>query len=97
MMTSGGRSYGDKIPDFDDADALFLSQAAVEKFLLPYYMRFKSGAEVQALENMLFNDHDVVAAYHVPASITHAVSRVGGVKPTPGSDEATCEMLPGEE
>ncbi len=89
-----GRSYGDKIPEFEKADALFLTQTAVQKFLLPYYMRFKSGAAVQALENKLFNDREVVAAFHIPGSITFGISQVMTFKPQEGSDEATCEMYP---
>src|SRR2546423_55503 len=38
----GGKIYGAKTKHLDDADALFLTQSAIEKFVLPYYMRFKS-------------------------------------------------------
>lgn len=54
----------------DEADAVFTTQSAVEKFLLPYYMRFWSAAKVGALENELFNDAGVIAAFHIPPSIT---------------------------
>ena len=54
----------------DQADAVFVTQSAVEKFVLPYYMRFKSGAQVQALQNMLFRDPLVICAPHIPPSLT---------------------------
>ena len=82
--------------EFEDADALFVTQSAIEKFLLPYYMRFKSGAQVQALENMLFNDRAVVAAYHIRPSVPKAFPEpptIGCVKPKAGSDEFTVGVL----
>ena len=89
-----GRVYGGK--EFEEADALFVTQSAVEKFLLPYYMRFKSGAQVQAVENMLFNDPAVVAAYHIRPSVPKAFPEpptIGCIRPKPDSDEFTVEIL----
>ena len=85
-----GRVYGGD--QFKDADALFVTQSAIEKFLLPYYIRFKSAAQVQALENMLFNDRGVVAAYHIRPSIPKVFEPppiVGSIKPDPDSDTFT--------
>ena len=65
-----GKSYGGPNTILNGADAVFVTQSAIEKFLLPYYMRFKSGAQVQALENSLFNNKNVAAAIHIPPSIT---------------------------
>lgn len=62
-------TYGDKPIDVFGADALFLTQSAVEKFVLPYYTRFKEPAEIQVLKDKLF-DADVVIAAHVPPSET---------------------------
>lgn len=86
-----GRTYGGK--DLDGADALFVSQSAIQKFLLPYYMRFNSGAEVQALENKLFNDRRVAAAFHIPPSITFQFPRIGLIKPNENSDDFTCDLV----
>jgi hypothetical protein len=61
--------YGGSGTDLEKADAVFLTQSAIEKFLLPYYMRFKSGAEVQGLENRIFNNKNVAAVFHIPPSI----------------------------
>jgi hypothetical protein len=80
-----GKIYGGPNTELDEADALFVTQSAIEKFLLPYYMRFKSGAQVQALENMLFNNPAAVAALHIPPSITKKWPRVGVVNLTEGS------------
>jgi hypothetical protein len=88
-----GRVYGGE--QFEKADALFVTQSAIEKFLLPYYMRFKSGAQVQAVENMLFNDPGVVAAYHIRPSIPLAFEPpiVGSIRPDPNSDTFTGEFV----
>ncbi|MCC6929112.1 MAG: hypothetical protein IT359_09000 [Gemmatimonadaceae bacterium] len=67
-------------------DALFVTQSAIQKFLLPYYMRFMSAAQVQALENRLFNDARVKAAVHIPPSSTGGF-RVGCVCTEAGRDE----------
>lgn len=55
--------------DLDKADAVFVTQSAIEKFCLPYYMRFMTAAEVDKLQNDLYND-DFIAAYHIHPSIT---------------------------
>jgi len=73
------RTYGGPSSKLDAADAVFVTQSAIEKFLLPYYMRFKSGAQVQALENTLYNDAGVAAAIHIPPSITTAFPQVCAV------------------
>ena len=76
-------------------DALFVTQSAIQKFLLPYYMRFKSGAQVQAIENKLFNTAHVKAAIHIPPSNEHPFSpfgRVGCICPTEGSDELIVDL-----
>jgi hypothetical protein len=64
-----GTIHGGPGTDLEKADAVFLTQSAIEKFLFPYYMRFKSGAEVQGLENRIFNDKNVAAVFHIPPSI----------------------------
>lgn len=87
-----GRLYGANIEHFDKADALFTTQSAIEKFLLPYYMRFKSAHEVGHLERVLFNDRDVIAAFHIPGSITFPIKRVGLIKATEGTDDARVEL-----
>jgi hypothetical protein len=87
-----GKRYGATIPYFEKADAVFLTQAAVEKFLLPYYTRFKTPAEIQALENGLFNVAKVIAAFHIPGSITKPVLAVGSIEPDEGADTATSQL-----
>ena len=60
--------------DIDKADAVFVTQSAVEKFLLPYYMRFKSPREVAEIERKAFEDENVDAIIHFPWSYLDAVS-----------------------
>jgi hypothetical protein len=52
-----------------EADAVFFTQSAVEKFVLPYYMRMNPPWKVQDLKRDLFRE-GVVVAVHVPPSIT---------------------------
>jgi hypothetical protein len=92
-----GKPYTKEIPHFDLADSVFLTQSAVAKFILPYYMRFKTGNQVGALENSLFNPKDVIAAFHIPGSLTFAVSpKVGIVTLNPAGD-CECHILPIDE
>ncbi|MDB4870731.1 MAG: hypothetical protein JWL97_1735 [Gemmatimonadales bacterium] len=85
-----GKIYNDAL--LDEADTLFLSQSSVEKFLLPYYMRFKSGAEVQAIENMLFNKEGVMAALHIPPSLPKAWPKIAALTPEGGTSNLICEI-----
>lgn len=74
-MAGGGRigiSYNGRALEVQGADAAFFSQSAVEKFVLPYYTRVASPAQIQALKNKLFAK-GVVIAIHDPPSITSAV------------------------
>jgi hypothetical protein len=90
-----GKPYTKAIPHFDQADSVFLTQSAVAKFILPYYMRFKTGNEVGALENSLFNPKEVIAAFHIPGSLMFAVSpKVGIVTLNPVSGDCECHLLP---
>ena len=63
---------GDSGCRVDDADAVFVSQSAIEKFVLPYYLRFKSPSEVQSIKEHLFNDKRVIAVIHFPPSVWSA-------------------------
>jgi hypothetical protein len=86
-----GKIHTDDV--LDQADAVFFSQSSVEKFLLPYYMRFRSGAEVQAIENMLFNKKGVIAALHIPPSLPKAWPKIGAVSQPEGSDQVISQMI----
>ena len=90
-----GKPFTKPIPHLDQADAVFMTQSAVAKFILPYYMRFKTGNQVGALENSLFNPKDVIAAFHIPGSLTFAVSpKVGVVRVNPATGDCECSLLP---
>jgi len=57
----------------EGVDAVFLTQSAVEKFVLPYYTRTCQPKEIQALRDKLFDDANCIAAPHVPPSVTTGV------------------------
>jgi hypothetical protein len=48
-----------------DADAVFLSQAAVEKFLLPYYARYMTPLQLEEVRRDCFDTPGVFAVLHL--------------------------------
>jgi hypothetical protein len=56
-----------------DVDAIFLTQSAIEKFVFPYYARHWTLDEIAALRTSLFAPEEVVAAQHIPPSITESI------------------------
>jgi hypothetical protein len=67
---------GEALP-VGNADAAFFTQSAVEKFVLPYYTRMKTPAEIQAIKNKLFAN-GIVVALHDPPSITRGIGQPRG-------------------
>jgi hypothetical protein len=53
------------------ADAVFSSQSAIEKFVIPYYSRSRTPTELQELLRKLYRQGKV-AAFHLPGSIIDA-------------------------
>ena len=53
----------------DACDAIFTSLVAVEKFLLPYYARFRSVTEVRAMRDGFCTDPKALAVTHLPDSV----------------------------
>ncbi|HVZ48970.1 MAG TPA: hypothetical protein VG916_09315 [Gemmatimonadaceae bacterium] len=76
QLKLGGR-FATKVITLPEADAVFISQSAVEKFMLPYYTRFKSTGQVDAIRQSLYNAPDVIAVEHIPPSIKHAITARG--------------------
>jgi hypothetical protein len=95
LVTLNGATYGGKGTDLETADAVFTSQAAVLKFVLPYYVRFKSGEELQELQDKLFKDKHVIAAVHLPTSVTHGLGdgKIAVMTVKPESTKPTIEVL----
>lgn len=57
---------GRRVTDFASRyDAMFWSEAAVEKFVLPYYLRFRTPADVDTIRT-LFNHPSVYSIVHLP-------------------------------
>lgn len=54
------------------ADALFITQSAVEKFVLPYYVRFRSPAELVRSRQEFFAA-DVIGVCHLPGSVEETI------------------------
>ncbi|MGI9043097.1 MAG: hypothetical protein ACR2GK_03100 [Gemmatimonadaceae bacterium] len=57
----------------DPVDAVFLTQAAVEKFVIPYYTRMLELEQIEGIKRRLFEDARVVAAAHIRPSIIDEV------------------------
>jgi hypothetical protein len=64
----------------DDVDALFISQSAVEKFVLPYYARFSTPQELEQRRSELFDDGAVIAVVHLPTSQMGTLKPEGAIK-----------------
>ncbi len=63
-------SYGGRQVDVpDNTDAVFLTQTAVDKFVVPYYTRMEAPLWIQSKREELFGPK-VVAALHAEPSIT---------------------------
>jgi hypothetical protein len=62
-----GTEFGEGT-QLDQADAVFTSQSAVEKFLLPYYMRVRTPAQVAEIARAMFDDEFTVCGHHLPGS-----------------------------
>jgi len=78
-----------------EADAIFLTESAVEKFVFPYYTRMLSPRQIQELKTELFGTgaekQCYVVAFHIPPSLTK-----GGAAPIQGLNfnEATGDLSP---
>ena len=69
-----------------NVDAIFLSQSAVEKFLLPYYARFQTPRELEQIRDRLYHTPGVVAAVHEFPTIVMGVSPARAVQFTPSTE-----------
>lgn len=73
-------------------DAVFTSLVAVEKFVKPYYSRFRKGPDVQALRDGFASEPTVLAVAHVPDSIPSGArareTRLFALKTVAGRTEA---------
>ena len=78
----------------EGVDAVFLTQSAVEKFVLPYYTRTCEPKEIQELRDKLFDDARCVAAPHVPPSVTTGVPGLAPTNEIGVIDELSPEWAP---
>lgn len=60
-------------PKGPQPDAIFLTQSAVEKFVLPFYTRVMDPANIDKLQTRLYKKN-VIAAVHIPPSSTDPVT-----------------------
>lgn len=71
-------SDGTPLTDFATRfDAMFWSEAAVEKFMIPYYIRFSSREHIDRMR-AAFKQKHVVAMLHLPETTSRFLVRVGG-------------------
>ncbi len=73
IVDAGGRPITDLATR---ADAMFWSEAAVEKFVLPYYIRSSTPGEVARMAKA-FDNVNVVATTHMPDSTSMLIVRGG--------------------
>ncbi len=66
VVKADGKPMTDIAAQFD---AMFWTEAAVEKFVLPYYMRMEAPEEVSRIRKA-FNHESVFATTHMPDSTT---------------------------
>jgi len=71
--------------DVKGADAIFITQSSFEKFVIPYYTRFMSPAQIAGMKHNYFAD-GYIAVAHFPPSIHQGV-------PGKGFDESPPENL----
>ena len=74
VMASDGTPLTDFARRFD---AMFWSEAAFEKFMLPYYVRFSSREQIDRMRRA-FNQKHVAAAVHMPETTSGYLVSVGG-------------------
>ena len=71
-------SDGTPLTDFAGRfDAMFWSEAAVEKFMIPYYIRFSSPGQIARMRSA-FNQERVVASIHMPDSTSSFLVSIRG-------------------
>lgn len=73
-----GTEYG-KDTELDQADAVFTSQSAVEKFLLPYYLHVRTPEEVSKMAREMFDDEFIISSHHLPGS-SYGLDKIKKVK-----------------
>ena len=72
VVRSDGHPMTDIAAQFD---AMFWSEAAVEKFVLPYYIRMGTPEEVSRIRKA-FNHESVFAAIHMPDSTSYMLTSI---------------------
>ena len=65
--------------DIPRADAVFITQSAFAKFVIPYYTRFKSPAQIAAMKHKYFADGFIGVA-HFPPSIQQGIPPHGSTE-----------------
>ena len=58
-------------------DAVFTSITSFEKFVVPYYTRFKTPAEIDTMRAAYYTDSAALAVVHLPDSIEDTVRALG--------------------
>jgi hypothetical protein len=95
LRTADNHVYGGPGTDLEIADAVFVTQSAVEKFMLPYYTRFKSPDQIDRFMKTAYKDEDILAIMHTPWSDPLGFPSVGGVKLGRGAlDRGTVTVVP---
>jgi hypothetical protein len=76
--------YKGQVIDVTGADSIFITQSSFEKFVIPYYTRFRSPSEIGWMKHNFFAD-DYIAVAHFPPSIPWGVPGKGFEEAPPGN------------
>ncbi|MBC7843799.1 MAG: hypothetical protein H7099_15875 [Gemmatimonadaceae bacterium] len=71
---------GSRARSLDDCDAIFTSISAIEKFVIPYYIRMRAPLQCQEIIDK-FNKPGTLAALHLPDSV-ETTARLRGSAPS---------------
>lgn len=85
--------------DFSKCDAIFLTAAAVDKFVVPYYARMRDLADVRDSRNAFMSNPNNLAVVHLPDSVDDTLRAAGPIymlRATAPADSGSqkAELLP---
>ncbi|BAH40028.1 hypothetical protein GAU_2986 [Gemmatimonas aurantiaca T-27] len=94
LIAPPGKKLVDKDgQDIGDVDAWFLSPAAIEKFVLPYYTITRGAEFAKNLRDGYYANEKYVALVHEPDSLPSEVMEADLLKVVKRQEDGTLELL----